>query len=164
MSTPNPTPDNNRNGLTNSYDPASSIRFEEPRKLPIGLIAAVVAGFLLACGIIFVVMYKVNVGPATPSKPASTTLGTPQPEPSATKGDAPAPTPKKDQPVGAPIAGTARDDEGELIVTSPSRCTFLKVHLENLAQLERENPGPEMKKWIDGKKAETRERLVRFSC
>jgi len=64
MSTPPPHPDQRNNGLTNSYDPASTIRFEEPRRLPIGLIAAVLGGFLLACGIIFVVMYKVNVGPA----------------------------------------------------------------------------------------------------
>ncbi len=164
MSTPPPHPDQRNNGLTNSYDPASTIRFEEPRRLPIGLIAAVLGGFLLACGIIFVVMYKVNVGPAPAPRPQNTNLGTPQPEPSANKATTAEPAPKKAIPTGDAIPGTERDTNGEIVVTNPSRCTFLTVHLESLAQMSRENPGPDMQKWIAGKQAETRERLARFGC
>jgi len=85
MSTPPPHPDQRNNGLTNSYDPASTIRFEEPRRLPIGLIAAVLGGFLLACGIIFVVMYKVNGGAGAAPRPQNTNLARRSPSPRPTR-------------------------------------------------------------------------------
>lgn len=156
------SPQNPAPGAPNTYDPASSIRFDEPRQLPWGLIAGLVGGFVALCAVAFVLLYKVNVsGPPEPKIPTNR-IGMPEPKPGISLNGSAGGGKKVLEP-GATIPGTVIDSDGETAVTDRSRCTYLKVHLQNLEQMAREANSNETQ-WIAAKQADTRDRLSRLGC
>ncbi len=156
------TPDSRPSAYNNAeLDAASTIRFDEPRRVPVGLLAGLGLGVLLVCLIVFFVMYKMNAG--TAAKPAARAPAVTGPT-AGSAGDT-----IKGQPItgesGQVIPGAVKEDDGDLTVTNaPSKCTFLEVHLKNLAEMERDSPSPENKGWIEGKRQIARDQMARLGC
>lgn len=144
-------------------DAAATIRFDEPRRVPVGLLAGIGVGVLLVCLILFFVMYKVKMGddpkPAVKAPPVKGVPATAGSAGDSIKGEA------IKSESGKVIPGAVKEEDGELTVTdAPSKCTFLEVHLKNLADLERDSPSPENKAWIEGKRQIAREQMARMGC
>ncbi len=143
-------------------DPSSRIRFDEPQPLPIKLILMVGGGMLLVAAVAFFGLYKLNVKKVD-NTPPPPTLGigdkgrqnTP-PAPVAMTPVAPS--------AAASLPGTRVEADGAVVVTDPSQCTFLKLHLQNLAEMTGNAPDEALQEWIRGKQAMARERMATMGC
>lgn len=157
-----PRPSDDAANTFNAYDPSNSIRFDEPRKLPVRMIAIAIGGFLLVCGIAFAVLYKVNVAaPPPPVAPRGSLVGTP--EPLSLKDGAGLPAARKSQDAASGIAGATTDEDGNIVISKPeSQCTFLKVHIKNLDEMVGDNP--DAVQWIADKRNTARQRMATLGC
>ncbi|MES2424750.1 MAG: hypothetical protein V4562_09985 [Pseudomonadota bacterium] len=159
-----PRPSDDAAKTFNAYDPSNSIRFDEPRKLPVRMIAIAIGGFLLVCGIAFAVLYKVNVGaPPPPVAPRGSLLGVPPPPQAREDGSLPPPVARKSQDAASGIAGATTDEDGNIVISKPeSQCTFLKVHMKNLDEMVGDNP--DAVQWIADKRNTARQRMAMLGC
>lgn len=144
-------------------DPSARIRFDEPQPLPIKLILMVGGGVLLVAAIAFVGLYKLNVKEVDNSPP-EVKLGI------GDKGRlAPqtAPAPVAMTPVApsaaASLPGTRVEQDGAVVVVEPNQCTYLKLHLQNLAEMAG-GADSALQEWVRAKQASARERMAVMGC
>lgn len=143
------------------YNPGSSIRFEEPRKLPLGLMAAVGGGVLAACAVAFFLLYKANTGPADATSPPSQSrqgITDNRSQGSAATGVADAP-PKEGR-----IKGTVEDYDGKMVVTQPSQCVMLALNVENVKEAMGPKPDPETRQWAEARIKQSQDRMALLGC
>jgi hypothetical protein len=159
-----PSPSDDAAKTFNAYDPSNSIRFEEKRKLPMGMIAAVVGGFLVLCAVAFTVLYKVNVAPpAKAPPPRDSQLGTPPPPQARIDGSLPPVANKPQTSASSGIPGAIIDEDGNTVITkAESQCTFLRVHLKNLDEMVGENP--DAVQWVTDKRNQAKGRMALLGC
>lgn len=161
QSTPKPNP-------APGTDPSARIRFDEPPKLPVKLIAMVGGGVLAVSAAAFFGLYKLNVKPVDNS-PRPEVLGTPDKGRMPYGGGAaPGPTPMPMTPVApsatASLPGTKVDESGAVVVTEPDQCTYLKLHLQNLAEMAGGDKEGALQEWIQVRRAATLERMSFMRC
>lgn len=142
-------------------DPSARIRFDEPQPLPIKLMVMVAGGVLLVAAIAFVGLYKLNVKKVDNTPPVPT-LGIPD------KGALNQPAPTAMTPVApsaaASLPGTRVEPDGAVVVVEPNQCTYLKLHLQNLAEMTGNAPDAALQEWVRAKQSAARERMAVMGC
>ena len=146
--------------LNDPYNPGGSIRFEEPRKFPVALMAAVGGGVLAACAAAFFLLYKANTTPTDQPRPAQSRDGitATRPQDSAAAGVAEAP-PKEGR-----IKGTVEDYDGKMVVTQPSKCVMLALNIENVKETMGPKPDADTLQWGQARIKQSQEQMAVLGC
>lgn len=155
-------PGSSANKSVPGVDPSARIRFDEPQPLPIKLMAMVGGGVVLVAVIAFAGLYKLNVKKVDNTPPVQTLgigdkgpLNSP-PAPTAMTPVAPS--------AAASLPGVRVEPDGAVVVVEPNQCTYLKLHLQNLAEMTGNAPDAALQEWVRAKQAAARERMAVMGC
>lgn len=155
-------PSASANKTAPGVDPSARIRFDEPQPLPIKLIAMVGGGVLLVAAIAFVGLYKLNVKKVDNTPPVPT-LGISDKGP-LNKQPAPAAMTPVAPSAAASLPGTRVEPDGAVVVVEPNQCTYLKLHLQNLAEMTGNASDAALQEWVRAKQTAARERMAVMGC